>query len=119
MVKASERNNIILFPVEQFLFTPAIQKSIELLSSGRAGAVISIYAYASISPLVGRLMRKELPKWFYTLPGGIYGEEISHSLYTTLKLLNEHIEEIHVSCVERREENVLPCSELRILLEGK
>jgi len=28
-------------------------------------------------------------------------------------------EEIHVSCVERRKENVLPCSELRILLEGK
>jgi predicted dehydrogenase len=119
MVKASERNNVILFPVEQFLFTPAIKKSIELLSSGKAGTVISIYAYASISPLVETLRRKGLPKWFYTLPGGIYGEEISHSLYTTLKLLNEPIEEIHVSCVERREENVLPCSELRILLEGK
>jgi len=119
MVKASEENNVVLFPVEQFLFTPAMQKTIELLSSGRAGAVISIYAYASISPLVGRLMRNELPKWFYTLPGGIYGEEISHPLYTTLKLLNERIEEIYVSCVERREENVLPCSELRILLEGK
>ena len=119
MVKTSESNNVILFPVEQFLFTPAIQKSVELLSSGKAGGVTNIYAYASISPLVDTLNRKGLPNWFYTLPGGIYGEEISHSLYTTLKLLNEPIEEIHVSCVEKREGSVLPCSELRILLEGK
>jgi predicted dehydrogenase len=119
IVEASKRNNVILFPVEQFLFTPAIQKSIELISSGKMGEVTSIYAYASISPLVRGLKRNELPKWFYTLPGGIYGEEISHPLYTTLKILNEPIEKVYASCVGRSGENVLPCSELRILLEGE
>ena len=119
MVEVSKKNNVILFPIEQFLFTPAIQKAIELISSGYTGEVTNIYTFATISPLVGELKRKALPGWFYTLPGGIYGEEISHSLYTTLKILNEPIENIHVSCIGRSKENVLPCLELRILLEGK
>lgn len=119
MIKVSEKNNVILFPIEQFLFTPAMQEVTKLISSEKAGEVINIYTYASISPLVAQLKGNILPKWIYTLPGGIYGEEISHSLYTTLKILDENIDKIHASCVGKRDSNVLPFSELRILLEGK
>jgi len=119
MMETARNTKVILFPIEQFLFTPAIQKAISLISSGRTGKILEIYTYASISPLVERLKRGELPKWIHSLPGGIYGEEITHSLYTTLKILNEDIEEVHVSCVGRRNSNALPFDELRILLEGR
>lgn len=119
MLHTAKKYEVILFPIEQFLFTPAIRKVIKFISSGEAGEVVDIYTYASISPLVEALEKDELPEWFHSLPGGIYGEEISHSLYTTLKILNENIEEVHVSWVERRKSNVLPFLELRILLEGK
>jgi len=119
MLYTAKKYKVILFPIEQFLFTPAIQKAIKFISSGKAGEVTNIYTYASISPLVEELKKGMLPKWFYSLPGGIYGEEIPHSLYTTLKILNENIKEVHVSTVGKGESSALPFMELRILLEGK
>jgi predicted dehydrogenase len=119
MVKAAEKNNVILLPIEQFLFTPAFQNAIKLIFSGRTGQVNSIYTYASISPLVEELSKNALPMWINTLPGGIYHEEIPHSLYTTLKILNEPIEKVYVSAVGKGESGALPFLELRILLESK
>ena len=117
MVRIAEKNGVILFPIEQFLFTPAIRRAINLVNKGKLGRLLSINAYASVYPLVKRLRNKGLPKWFFNLLGGIYGEEISHSLYTVLKILNEPIEHIHVSATGLSESRILPFAELRVLLE--
>jgi len=117
MVRAAAKNGVILFPIEQFLFTPAIRRAINLVNSGKLGRLLSINAYASVYPLVKRLRDKGLPNWFFDLPGGIYGEEISHSLYTVLKILNESIERIHVSTTGLSVSRALPFTELRVLLE--
>jgi len=70
MINIAEKYKVILFPIEQFLFTHAVQEAIKLISSGNAGEILSIYTYASISPLVEQLQKGMLPKWIHSLPGG-------------------------------------------------
>lgn len=122
MVSVSERNNVKLFPIEQVVFTPVVQRAMKLIKSGKVGEINSIHVYMSVATLLSHFSRGNLPKWIYSLPGGIYGELIPHALYTSLILLGEHVKEIHVSYLkEEREElkNVCPFKELRIFLETK
>ncbi|MEM2293536.1 MAG: Gfo/Idh/MocA family oxidoreductase [Nitrososphaerota archaeon] len=122
MVIASERNNVKLFPIEQVVFTPAVQRVLKFIASGKGGEITNIHTYMSVFTLISQMMKGGLPKWIYSLPGGIYGELIPHALYTTLILLSERVEKVHVSYLnEEREEwkIVCPFKELRISLKTK
>ncbi|MBS7618859.1 Gfo/Idh/MocA family oxidoreductase [Candidatus Bathyarchaeota archaeon] len=122
MVSASERNGVILFPVEQVVFTPAVQRALKIIASGKTGAILSIYTYMSVVTLINQMTKNILPKWIYSLPGKIYGELIPHALYTTLALLGERVEKTYVSYLEEERENLkvaCPFKELRISLETK
>ncbi|MEM4601796.1 MAG: Gfo/Idh/MocA family oxidoreductase [Desulfurococcaceae archaeon] len=122
MVIASERNNVKLFPIEQIVFTPAVQRVLKFIVSGKSGEVTSIYTFMSVFTLINQMMKGSLPKWIYSLPGGIYGELIPHALYTTLILLGERVKRVQVSKLEEEHntlKNVCPFRELRVALETK
>ncbi|MEM3714903.1 MAG: Gfo/Idh/MocA family oxidoreductase [Nitrososphaeria archaeon] len=122
MTFTSEKNNVKLFPIEQVVFTPAVQRALKFISSGKAGEIISIYTYMSVTTLVSQMAKGGLPEWIYRLPGGIYGELIPHALYTTLILLGERVENIHSSYMKEEQEDLkiaCPFKELRVSLETK
>lgn len=122
MVLASERNNVKLFPVEQVIFTPAVQRALNFIASRKVGEITNIYAYMSVATLLGQVTKGSLPKWIYELPGGIYGELMPHVLYTTLILLAEPVEDVHaVHLKEDREKlrDACPFKELYIFMKSK
>jgi predicted dehydrogenase len=96
MIEVAKRMNVKLCVVHNFLFTKSISKIIEMMESGRLGEPLGVIAFQVTN------MRRRLPRWYPSLPGGLFFDEAPHMIYIMRKFLGE-FDHIRSEAVKARE----------------
>lgn len=89
VIKCAIKNNKKLTVNHFHNFSPPALKVKQLLAEGVIGEVIhleSFYSYNMESPALSAL-RREGNSWLYSLPGGVFQNNISHLIYKIVELM--------------------------------
>lgn len=111
MVDVARRNNVKLCVSHNFLFSRSMTRARMLRDSGELGRVTGAIALQMTN------LKRRLPKWYPSLPGGLFFDESPHMLYSILEFLGD------VSVVwadtEKWESNRQPFSRVETLMRSK
>lgn len=116
MISTARRKNVRLGVVHSFLFNPAVQKALAVVKGGEIGKLVGVDALVSLAPL---LRVDDHPKWMYTLPGGLFGEILPHSLYLMLAFLKNVREVSSVFKPLEKPSRLVPFSDLKVLMNSE
>lgn len=111
MIEAAKHNNVKLGVSHSFLFSPAIRQALEIVRQGKIGDLIWVDTLLSVHP------SPDAPRWFYTLPGGVFGELIPHGLYVQLAFLGKVKRVIGITRKVERPSELAPFSELQVVMD--
>ena len=111
MIEAAKRNNVKLGLSHSFLFSPAIREALKIVRQGKIGDLIWVDTLVSVVPPLNP------PRWFYTLPGGVFGELIPHGLYVQLAFLGNVRKVLGITRKVERASELAPFSELQVVMD--
>ncbi len=117
MIKAAKRNNLKLGVIHSFLFTPAISKARQMVKQGEIGDLLWADTVVSIKSLLKWEHAKSFPRWYSSLPGGLFGEIIPHGLYVTLAFLGKVNKIFGATRKSGEISGLVPFSEVQAILD--
>jgi len=103
-----------------FLFTPPLRKALVAVKRGEIGELVWVDTVVSLNPLLEyeRLSQfPDFPKWFSSLPGGLFGEIIPHGLYVQLAFLGRVKSVLVMTRKNEKVSELLPFSDLQVLMD--
>jgi scyllo-inositol 2-dehydrogenase (NADP+) len=111
MIDTARRNNVKLCVSHNFLFSRSMSRARMLRDSNELGQITGAIAFQMSN------LKRRLPTWFPSLPGGLFFDESPHMLYSILEFLND------VSVVwantEKFEGNRQPLSRVEAVMKSK
>ncbi len=116
MVAEAHANRVKLCVVHNELFMPAILKARSMVSKGVIGEIVGINIKDTMPRDRDLVMDKE--HWCHKLPGGIFGEMLSHPIYLASAFL-DNLEPVVVYSRKTGNRDWLVADELRVVLENK
>ncbi len=87
MVQASRKAGLNLCVNHNFLFSHSLMKVKEMQATGKLGKVLSVHALQITN------LRRRLPKWYPSLPAGLFYDESPHMLYLMKFFLGDPVVE--------------------------
>lgn len=111
MIEAARRNNVKLCVSHNFLFSRSLSKARRLKDSGTFGKILGVIAYQMSN------LKRRLPIWYSMLPGGLFFDESSHIIYSTLEFIGKDVQ-VLCSRVEKWDKPQ-PVSRVEAFLETK
>lgn len=102
MINAVQRNNVKLCVSHNFLFSRSMTKARSLRDSNMLGQVTGAIAFQMAN------LKRRLPSWFPSLPGGLFFDESPHMLYSILEFLGDV--SVRWANTEKWEDNRQPLS---------
>jgi predicted dehydrogenase len=83
MIAAARRNNVKVCVSHNFLFSRSMSRARMLRDSDELGEITGAIAFQMTN------LKRRLPKWYPTLPGGLFFDESPHMLYSVLEFLGD------------------------------
>jgi scyllo-inositol 2-dehydrogenase (NADP+) len=83
MISAARRNNVKLCVSHNFLFSRSMKRARKLRDSNALGVVTGAIALQMTN------LKRRLPEWYPSLPGGLFFDESPHMLYSILEFLGD------------------------------
>lgn len=116
MIEAAKANQVELCVVHNELFLPVVMRARSMVGKKVIGDVVGISITDSI-PREGKLVLIR-EHWCHSLPGGIFGEMLPHSIYLAQAFLGR-LEPVAVHSRKLSSYDWLVADELRVILEGE
>jgi len=116
MAEAAKVNQVELCVVHSELFLPVVMRARSMVGEKVIGDLVGISITDSIPRDNDMLLNRE--HWCHKLPGGIFGEMLSHPLYLATAFLGR-LEPIAVHSRKLSSYDWLVADELRVILEGE
>lgn len=111
MVDVARRNNVKLCVCHNFLFSRSMAKARMLRDSDLLGKVTGAIALQMTN------LKRRLPNWYPSLPGGLFFDESPHMLYLILEFLGNI--SVVWSHMEKWNDNPQPLSNVSALMQSK
>ena len=116
MAEAAKANQVELCVVHNELFEEVVMRARSMVSEGAIGDLVAVHITDLTPKSYGWVMDKN--HWAHKLPGGVFGEMLTHPLYLAAAFLG-HLEPKAVNSRKLGSYDWLTADELRITLEGK
>lgn len=81
MVAAARRHNVKLSVCHNFLYSNSMKRAKMLHKSGQLGQLAGAIAFQMSN------LKRRLPTWYPSLPGGLFFDESSHMIYSIIEFL--------------------------------
>ncbi len=115
LAKIAKQNNLGIFVIQNYSFTPIMRSARKLLHSNEIGEILQVDVRFSCS-----VMNEYGPNhWVYSLPGGILSEVAPHACHVFTEFLPGTIEDISYQMIKKSADPLLRADELKILARTK
>jgi len=111
MIAAARRNNVKLCVSHNFLFSRSMKRVKQLRDSNELGKVTGAIALQLSN------LKRRLPTWYPSLPGGLFFDESPHMLYSILEFLGDV--SVEWAGTTKFEDNRQPLSRVEALMASK
>jgi scyllo-inositol 2-dehydrogenase (NADP+) len=85
MISAARQNNVKLCVSHNFLFSRSMTQARKLRDSNDIGEITGTIAFQMAN------LKRRLPKWYPSLPGGLFFDESPHMLYSIIEFLGNDV----------------------------
>ena len=111
MIAVARRNNVKLCVSHNFLFSRSMKKVKQLRDSNELGKITGAIALQLSN------LKRRLPTWYPSLPGGLFFDESPHMLYSILEFLGDV--SVEWASTTKFENNTQPISRVEALMSSK
>jgi scyllo-inositol 2-dehydrogenase (NADP+) len=111
MIAAARRNNVKLCVSHNFLFSRSMKRVKQLRDSNELGKVTGAVALQLSN------LKRRLPTWYPSLPGGLFFDESPHMLYSILEFLGDV--SVEWASTTKFADNPQPFSRVEALMASK